>query len=98
MSLTTWVESTVRNVCTVGHIGHRVTTTSVGQKSVVTWEHDGRTVLLGESTMLGRKRALYEVLSNPSIIVKIKALESEARKQKMLREIAAVDAEVAFVL
>lgn len=98
MSLTTWIEATERNTLNVGTIGHRVANTSVAQKSVVTWEHGSQSVLLGESNLLGRKRAVYAVLNNPRVIAQIRKLEDQAAQRIALEGIAATDAEVAFVL
>ena len=78
MSLTTWLDATVTQFCPLGVIGHRITTTSTEQRSVITWEFGTRSVLLGESTMLGRKRAMYEVINNPRVIATIRKLEAEA--------------------
>jgi hypothetical protein len=98
MSLTTWIDATVRNTCNSGTIGHRVATTSAGQKSIVTWECGTQTVLLGESKLVGRKRALYEVLNSPLTIAKIRTLEEEYAKRQALIGIAAVDNEVAHLM
>jgi hypothetical protein len=98
MSLTTWIDTTVLNTCDAGTIGHRVTTTSTGQKSVVTWECGTQSVLLGESNLIGRKRAVYEVLNDATIIAKIRTLESEYAKRKALLDVAAVDSEVAHLM
>jgi hypothetical protein len=88
-SLTTWIDSTLANVAPLGTITHRVATTSTGQKSVICWKHGSKEVYLGESTMLGRKRALYDVLNNPRIIGQIRALESKAAIDARVKSLAA---------